>query len=213
MSTLSYILSKFKISFDDKTPMPIEIANVGRSDLAKLLHDLDFKIGVEVGVAAGEYSEILCNLNPQMKLYGIDPFLPHRGYRDYTRESTFRKLQEDAHMRLDKFPNYQFVKKFSLEAVNDFPDSSLDFVYIDANHNFQNAANDIVEWSKKVKVGGIISGHDYLRHRHQQNIHVYQVVNAYTDAYRIRPWFVLGSQKRIRGEVRDVPRSWMWVKN
>lgn len=213
MNTIDYIITKFNIGFDDKTPMPIEIANVGRNNLAGLLRDLDFKIGVEVGVAAGEYSEILCNLNPQMKLYGIDPFLPHRGYRDYTRESTFRKLQEDAHTRLDKFPNYQFVKKFSLEAVNNFLDSSLDFVYIDANHNFQNIANDIVEWSKKVKVGGIISGHDYHHHRQQQNIHVYQVVNGFTDAYRIRPWFVLGSQKRIRGEIRDVPRSWMWVKN
>ena len=48
-----------------------------------------------------------------------------------------------------------------MDAVKDFADRSLDFVYIDANHEPQFVEEDIREWSKKVKVGGIVSGHDY----------------------------------------------------
>jgi len=34
-------------------------------------------------------------------------------------------------------------------------------VYIDGRHDYDSAMNDIVSWSKKVKDGGIISGHDF----------------------------------------------------
>ena len=202
MTTLNYILKKFNIAYNDKTPMPIEIPGVGRDELARILSESNFKSGVEIGIAAGEYSEILSKGNPQMKLFGVDPYIPHRGYHDITRTSTFEKNEKEAHEKLDKFPNYEFIKKFSMDAVKDFKDNSLDFVYIDANHDFQSVTNDIVEWSKKIKAGGIISGHDYYRHRNHENIHVYQVVNAITDAYHIRPWFALGA---------DHPRSWMWI--
>jgi len=37
----------------------------------------------------------------------------------------------------------------------------LDFVYIDANHNYEFVINDIRLALTKIKKGGIISGHDY----------------------------------------------------
>lgn len=211
MDTLEYILKKFGLEkYSNK--MPVEIPNFGRDQLADLLHELDFKIGVEVGVAAGEYSLTLCKANPQMKIYGIDPWEPYKDYRDYTKRSTFEKLYLDSRQRLDQFGNYQFVKKFSMEAVKDFANESIDFVYIDANHNFQNVTNDIVEWGKRLKRGGIISGHDYFKPRNNAPIHVTQVLQGYTDAYHINPWFVLGREANNEGLIRDMPRSWMWVK-
>jgi predicted O-methyltransferase YrrM len=53
------------------------------------------------------------------------------------------------------------VKMTSVEASNLYKDSSLDFVFIDAAHDYDNVLLDISNWSKKVKVGGILSGHDY----------------------------------------------------
>ena len=50
-----------------------------------------------------------------------------------------------------------------MDAVKDFKDESLDFVYIDANHGYESTKEDIREWSKKVKKGGIVSGHDYVK--------------------------------------------------
>lgn len=38
---------------------------------------------------------------------------------------------------------------------------SLDFVFIDAAHDFDNVYKDLIAWYGKVKSGGVISGHDY----------------------------------------------------
>jgi len=38
-----------------------------------------------------------------------------------------------------------------------------DFVYIDADHNYSNTMKDILHWTPKVKIGGHIGGHDYIR--------------------------------------------------
>ena len=51
-----------------------EIPNAGRTILADICRELDFKVGVEVGVERGRFSEVLMKRNPQMQLYGIDPY-------------------------------------------------------------------------------------------------------------------------------------------
>lgn len=53
------------------------------------------------------------------------------------------------------------IKKRSMDAVKDFPDRSLDAVYIDAEHDEDSIREDIREWRKKIKFGGYLMGHDY----------------------------------------------------
>jgi hypothetical protein len=175
---------------------------------------LGFTQGVEIGVRDGEYSEILCKANPNLRLWGVDPYLEYDEYTDIKLKHTFNNYEETAKTRLAPFGNrYKFIKKFSNDAVSEFIDGSLDFVYIDGNHEFYYVASDIHFWSKKIKVGGIIAGHDYFKHDPASvtSCHVYQVVNGYTDAHSIRPWFLLGNKAYIKGEVRDKPRSWMFI--
>src|SRR3990167_9122848 len=129
MSTLNYILKKYKIDFDEGTAMPIEIPNVGRLDILRWLRELDFKVGVEVGVAEGEYSKLICQTNPQMKMYGVDPWAPYKGYSDYAKRSTFETLFEEAQRRLKPFikrGRYQIIRKFSMDGLNDFDNDTLD---------------------------------------------------------------------------------------
>ena len=92
-----------------------------------------------------------------------------------------------------------------MDVVKTFDDGTFDFVYLDGNHDFVNIANDIVEWEKKVRVGGVVSGHDYRRHKphRKYRCHVYEVVHAYTKAHRILTWFIV---------VGDRSPSWFWVK-
>ena len=211
MNTLDYLQKKFSLDLTQQQ-MPIAVPNFGRNQLAELLHELDFKDGVEVGVAAGRYSQILCEANPQMKLYGVDPWKPLEDYVDTTDEHVFEVTRQEAEDRLKGYSNYKFIYKTSMEAVKDFENGTLDFVYIDGNHNFVNVTNDISEWIKKIKSGGIISGHDYFRSRGHPETQVIKAVNIYTEEKKIRPWFVLGNEADNEGLIRDKPRSWMWIK-
>jgi len=42
-----------------------------------------------------------------------------------------------------------------------FDDNSIDFLFIDGNHEYEAVKQDISLWLPKVKKGGVISGHDY----------------------------------------------------
>lgn len=57
--------------------------------------------------------------------------------------------------------NYTPVKMCSVDAAKLYEDGSLDFVFIDASHDYENVKNDIIAWFPKVKLGGIMGGHDY----------------------------------------------------
>lgn len=216
MNTLEFLIKKYSLVFDNKKRMPVEIPNVGRNTLAQWLNELGFKIGVEVGVAAGEYSETLCRANPQMKVYGVDPYIPLSGYRDYSRPSTFEKFRAEAKARLAPYNNYEFMYKTSMEGVKEFEDDSLDFVYIDANHEEPFITEDITKWYERVRPGGIIAGHDYSLHKTRDDMsphhQVRNAVRAYTAKNGIKVWFVLGSIGFKKGLIRDNPRSWMWIK-
>lgn len=219
MEALTYILNKYNIArFDmpDEPPMrmPIEIPNVGRNQLAELFAELGFTKGAEIGVEQGEYAEILLKSNPKLFLYSVDAWKAYKGYRDHTRQEKLDGFFEITKERLKPFFNrMKGYRSFSMDAVKKIDDEFLDFVYIDANHDFINVTQDIFYWSKKVRKGGIISGHDYVKRKNEAaHVHVRQVLSGYTDAYNIRPWFVLGSEAKIPGQIRDDTRSWFWVK-
>lgn len=207
-----HILHKYNIKTDI-----IEIPNVTRDDLAELFHELDYKVGVEVGVAAGDYSAVILRANPQLKkMYGVDPFQPYKGYKDFVRLGTFDSLEKKAENLLSGFTNYTFIKEFSVDAVKQFEDESLDFVYIDGNHAEPYVSQDIDIWSKKVRKGGIVSGHDYARIKgtggeDSTNWVVIPAVNKFAkeNNYQLYVW---GLEAKLPGLKRDGSRSWMIIK-
>lgn len=56
---------------------------------------------------------------------------------------------------------YVPVKMSSIEASKIFEDKSLDFVFLDASHEYEDVKEDIQHWLPKIKSGGIFAGHDY----------------------------------------------------
>merc|ERR1712217_308009 len=54
----------------------------------------------------------------------------------------------------------RFLEMDSVEAADEFEDHSLDFVYIDAEHN-DRVALDLKAWEPKLRKGGILAGHDF----------------------------------------------------
>jgi hypothetical protein len=53
------------------------------------------------------------------------------------------------------------IRMASLDAANTYADESLDFVFIDASHMYEDVKADLIAWYPKIKPGGILAGHDY----------------------------------------------------
>jgi SAM-dependent methyltransferase len=53
------------------------------------------------------------------------------------------------------------IRMSSVEASKLYLDESLDFVFIDACHEYECVKEDIISWYPKIKKGGIIAGHDF----------------------------------------------------
>lgn len=53
------------------------------------------------------------------------------------------------------------IRHDSVTAAAGFMDSSLDFVFIDADHSYEGVKADIEAWLPKLRPGGLLSGHDY----------------------------------------------------
>jgi predicted O-methyltransferase YrrM len=49
----------------------------------------------------------------------------------------------------------------SVKAAEQFEDGSCDLVFIDGDHSFAGCLRDINAWLPKVKIGGLLAGHDY----------------------------------------------------
>ena len=111
---------------------------------------MGFKAGVEIGVYKGGYTKVLAKSG--LQIYGIDPW---RAYGDVGLISQDQEelddYYENAQRILAPYPNVVIIRKTSMEALEDFEDESLDFIYVDGNHRFKYIAEDICEWTKKNK--------------------------------------------------------------
>lgn len=196
------------------TGRPAEIPDANRSDLPNFFVKMGYKEGVEIGVDKGEYTEELCRAG--LKINAIDPWLVYPDYNHPRGQQRLDFLYEHTKRTLKEF-DCNIIRKTSMQALGDFDNDSLDFVYIDGHHGFKYVTEDIYEWSKKVRIGGVISGHDYAHTRHGAHdpwvLHVKYVLDAYTKAFDINPWYVIGRHKeKSTSEKRDRFRSWFWIK-
>ncbi|MEO5366077.1 MAG: class I SAM-dependent methyltransferase [Magnetococcus sp. WYHC-3] len=154
-----------------------------RAHLAELFAELKFNVGAEVGVRRGRFSMLLCKCNPNLKLFCVDPWMAYSN--KYTKERQ-EGIYQECLKNLAGY-NVEIIRKTSIDALEDFKDRSLDFVFIDGNHQFDYVCPDIIYWAKKVKSGGIMSVHDYYAFGWSG---VVQAVNSYTFCHDIRPWYV-----------------------
>ena len=109
-------------------------------------------VGIELGVAKGEFSKKMINSGKFKFYYGVDKYSDHHDSKEY----------------LETLKNVGFEKNFILlrtsfeSALNLFEDNYFDFVYVDGYaHGGQEGGKTLCDWIKKVKIGGIICGDDY----------------------------------------------------
>lgn len=113
-------------------------------------------VGVEIGVAKGTNALSIFRTIHMKRLYLVDPYKPYVESGKILDYSPFFLYVKK---RLN-YPNVTLIRKTSVEAVGDVP-NGLDFVYIDGDHSYENVEADIVAWYPKVRLGGVLGGHDY----------------------------------------------------
>lgn len=202
MDTLNTLVEKFGLDLTQESPFYLPLSR--ETDIPQLFKELGFQVGAEIGVYRGAYSETLLKAIPNLKLSGIDLWELYPGYRDYKKDDITNAYQEA--FERTKGYNCQLIKGWSNEVVKQFADESLDFVYIDGNHNYEHTVEDIALWSKKVKKGGIVYGHDFedwSNNWRRFDMNVINAVVGWCKSYKIHPWFVIKNDKHP---------SWMYIK-
>lgn len=131
------------------------------------------KIFYEVGFWKGRSTccmgQILKSHTKNTKLYAVDTFL---GSDEKIHIDEISKLNSQNLTLLDVF-NQNIkdcevdniitpVPLSSKDASKKVKNKSIDFLYLDASHGYENVMNDLNNWFPKMKTGSIISGDDYV---------------------------------------------------
>lgn len=133
--------------------------------LREMLGQIPNGKGIEVGTFKGELSrEVLKMWNGT--LYMLDVWRPlGNEYMDSSNHGNFEQgVFRDAMDNIKGMEDRGVMIRATSEVGADiFADESLDFAYIDANHAYAFVKQDIALWWPKVKKGGWLCGHDYIK--------------------------------------------------
>jgi hypothetical protein len=131
-----------------------------------IINQLGLKTGAEIGVDKGGFSNHILSKTKIEQYYCIDTWQDDFGsdhrpdYFDKEGQNRYLEAEET----LIEFINedrVEMMRMTSAEASKVIDDDSLDFCYIDGDHSLHGIFTDFECWVPKVKVGGIVAGHDY----------------------------------------------------
>lgn len=183
---------------DQTTTRPIVCTRGGRNDLVNVFAELKYNTGVEIGTHDGHFSQRLCMANPELKLTCVDPYVEYWEIGQSSQERHYQRATE----KLTPL-GVNLIRMTSMEAVGKFEDGSLDFVYIDGNHQFDYFMMDLICWTRKIRKGGMVSGHDYFFIPD-----IARAVQVYVDCHGINYWYVL---REYYSRHRIATGTFLWV--
>lgn len=129
-----------QLALDDKTPI----------------------VGIEIGVASAWNIFNFLNNIPNVHIIGIDPYLPFYDWNSYIGSDILEAQYQAALKNTEQFSErVLIVKDKSENVVDQYPDQSVDYIFVDGDHSSEAVYRDCVNYYNKVRSGGIFSGHDY----------------------------------------------------
>ncbi|MBL4916621.1 class I SAM-dependent methyltransferase [Szabonella alba] len=120
----------------------------------------------EIGVWEGGFSRRILEICEPTELHLIDPwqYQPEFGNTGFGRKKNEHLMEvkyQDVVAAFKDDPRVKIHRATSEAALSALPDASLDWVYIDGNHNEPFIGNDLALCLQKVKADGIITGDDF----------------------------------------------------
>jgi FkbM family methyltransferase len=141
---------------------PIQIAD--RMQLGSVLNDLGLLgTGAEIGCAYGAYAEHVLSQWRGSQYLMVDLWAPQPTdvYREDQSGLRFDECLRKCTELAAREPRIKMMRMDSVAAAAQIEDGSLDWVYIDGNHDYGPVLADMDAWWPKVKPGGVFSGHDF----------------------------------------------------
>eukprot|EP01062_Namystynia_karyoxenos_P047883 TRINITY_DN3628_c0_g2_i1.p1 TRINITY_DN3628_c0_g2~~TRINITY_DN3628_c0_g2_i1.p1 ORF type:complete len:304 (+),score=93.49 TRINITY_DN3628_c0_g2_i1:106-1017(+) len=148
-----------------KRPPPLWRTPRWRWELGGILNSEGKRHGAEIGVQQAKFSaQILRHWHACTKYILIDVWEPQENYVDDANKD--KKVQDwlfdQAMQRVSPWKDRVAVlRNWSHHASAAVPDGSLDFVYIDARHDYESVLEDLRDWWPKCRRGCLFAGHDF----------------------------------------------------
>ena len=139
--------------------------------LERLPHDSE---GVEIGTHEGDFAARILRVVRPRRLHLVDPWR-FMADPEYERAQYGAKGGTDQSHMDERYG--RVLRRFqtgvasgrvvvhradSASAAANFPDRSLDWVYIDGNHLYEFVLEDLERYAAKVRPGGFLAGDDYV---------------------------------------------------
>jgi hypothetical protein len=117
---------------------------------------------VEIGSWKGKSSAYMAveiaNSNKDIKFFCVDTWEGSKKHGYIEKDSLYFTFMNNMKDVKNYFYPYRMT---SLQASKLFDDNSIDFIFVDGSHEYEDVKDDIISWYPKVKTGGMLSGHDY----------------------------------------------------
>lgn len=127
--------------------------------LATLVNERQCKTVIEIGTAYGGNAFHLLSNTSIEKLICIDPYAYYPAMPGFICQNEYDILYEYAKERLGQFKNVELLRLTSKEAFKIL--DPVDLVFLDGSHDYEDVKWEIENYSKLVKPGGVLAGHDY----------------------------------------------------
>jgi len=149
---------------DFEQPLIPKKALIDKNGLYRLLPQNG--VIAEIGVGVGENAYSLLASGRPKKLFLIDCW-EYQDPKVYADDFNVAQVGQDEryYSVIQKFKDdnrVEVLKMYSKEAAKKFADNYFDWIYLDSNHGYEAAKEDLALWYPKVKNGGFIVGHDYI---------------------------------------------------
>lgn len=131
-----------------------------RNEITDLLNENS--VGCELGVFEGDFSKILIQSNKFNKLFLVDVF-NGKAYNFGKKYHDASVLENQVKNRFKEYSYVEVIKNDSLSFLKSIPDNSLDFIYIDTVHSYDQTKLELEESYRVIKNNGFVCGHDYCQ--------------------------------------------------
>lgn len=170
-----------------------------RESFGHMCNERNFEVAAELGVQSGHFSDsFLYTASSITKYYLVDTWEQRSNYSDAAnvdnnvQETIYRKTRA----RLGPYGDRcVFMRNFTTRAALQIEDNTIDFIYVDARHDYCGVMEDLEAWWPKLKKGGIMAGDDYLTATEQLGMKS----NKYDPN---DDWAICGNGSKIDGAVK-----------